>query len=210
MEPAPRRLRLPELLRQLGALDEGPNALPRDSRVPVAVIIDIADEAGFGAIFALLSLIAIPFFGLSTPFGLAMALVGVQLLIGRRRPWMPQRARNRQFPLSSLDRVATMLEKRTRFLERMTRRRWEWTLFGPARHFVGLGVTFLGLGLALPLPVPGSNLIFLVPLFIYGIGLLERDGLWILLGHAGFLVNLGLLLAFGKVVLVALDKLTSC
>lgn len=210
MEPVPRRLRLPELLRQLGALDEGPNALPRDSRIPIAVIIDMADEAGFGAIFALLSLIAIPFFGLSTPFGLAMALVGAQLLLGRRRPWMPERARRRELPLSTLDKVATLLEKRTRFLERMTRRRHEWTLFGPARHIVGLGITFLGLGLALPLPIPGSNLIFLVPLFIYGIGLLERDGAWILLGHLGVLINLGVFIAFGKVVLVAISKFTSC
>lgn len=205
-----RRLRLPELLRELGALDEGPNALPRDSRLPVGAIIDKADEAGFGAVFALLALIAIPFFGLSTPFGLAMALGGVQLLLGRTRPWMPQRARNRELPLTTLDRVATLLERRTRFLERMTRRRWEWTLFGPARNLVGGGVTLLGLGLALPLPIPGSNLIFLIPLFIYGVGLLERDGLWILAGHVSVVVNLALLVAFSGVVVAAVSRLVSC
>lgn len=206
----PRRLRLPELLRALGALDEGPEALPRDARVPIAVIIDQADEAGFGAFFALLSLIAIPFFGLSTPFGLAMALGGLQLLFGRRRPWLPQRARNRELPLSTLDHVATMLEKRTAFLERVTRRRHEWVLFGPARNLVGFGVTFLGLGLALPLPIPGSNLVFLVPLFIYGIGLLERDGLWIWLGHLGVIINAGLFIAFGSAVVAAITRLTHC
>jgi hypothetical protein len=206
----PRRLRLPELLRALGALDEGPEALPRDARVPIAVIIDQADEAGFGAFFALLSLIAIPFFGLSTPFGLAMALGGLQLLFGRRRPWLPQRARNRELPLSTLDHVATMLEKRTHFLERVTRRRHEWVLFGPARNLVGFGVTFLGLGLALPLPIPGSNLVFLVPLFIYGIGLLERDGLWIWLGHLGVIINAGLFIAFGSAVVAAVSRLAHC
>lgn len=205
-----RRLRLPELLRELGALDEGPNALPRDSRLALGTLIDKADEAGFGAVFALLSLIAIPFFGLSTPFGLAMALGGVQLLFGRTRPWMPRRARARELPLTTLDRVATLLERRTRFLERMTRRRWEWTLFGPARNLVGGGVTVLGLGLALPLPIPGSNLIFLIPLFIYGVGLLERDGLWILAGHASVLINLALLAAFSGVVVAALSRLVSC
>lgn len=184
--------------------------MPRDSKVPLALIIDKADEAGFGAIFALLSLIAIPFFGLSTPFGLAMALGGVQLMFGRKRPWMPQRARRRELPLSSLDRVATMLEKRTSFLERVTRRRCEWVLFGPARNFVGFSVTLLGLGLALPLPIPGSNLIFLVPLFIYGIGLLERDGLWIWLGHLGLVINLALFFAFGAAVVTAIQKLAHC
>jgi hypothetical protein len=206
----PRRLRLPELLRELGALDEGPNALPRDSRIEVGAIIDKADEAGFGFFFALLALIAIPFFGLSTPFGLAMALGGLQLFVGRQRPWFLRHARARQLPLSSIDRVATMLEKRTRFLERMTRRRFEWTLFGPARNAVGFGVTLLGLGLALPLPIPGSNVVFLIPLFIYGIGLLERDGVWILLGHLGLLINVALLVAFGTLVLAALSRLVRC
>lgn len=205
-----RRLRLPELLRELGALDEGPAALPRDSRIAVGAIIDKADEAGFGAVFALLSLIAIPFFGLSTPFGLGMALGGAQLLLGRQRPWMPRRARARELPLTTLDKVATLLERRTRFLERMTRRRWEWTLFGPARNLVGLGVTLLGLGLALPLPIPGSNLIFLVPLFVYGVGLLERDGLWILAGHLGVCINLALFAAFSGVVIAAVQRLSHC
>jgi hypothetical protein len=206
----PRRLRLPELLRELGALDEGPDTLPRDARISVGAIIDKAEEAGFGAVFALLALIAIPFFGLSTPFGLAMALGGAQLMCSRQRPWLPRRARARELPLSTLDRVATLLEKRTRFLERVTRRRWEWALFGPARNAIGLGVTLLGLGLALPLPIPGSNLIFLVPLFVYGIGLLERDGAWILLGHVGLVANLGLLVVFGEVVLKALRGLSRC
>lgn len=197
-------------MRELGALDEGPNALPRDARVPVGSILDKADEAGFGAVIALLAVIAIPFFGLSTPFGLAMALGGAQLLVGRQRPWMPRRARARELPLATLDRVATLLERRTRFLERMTRRRWEWTLFGPARSLVGAGVTFLGLGLALPLPIPGSNLIFLVPLFIYGVGLLERDGLWVLLGHIGAVANLAVLVAFSGAVVTALMRLRQC
>jgi hypothetical protein len=206
----PQRLRLAEILRDLGALDEGPHALPRDARITVGSVVEKADEAGFGAMFALLALIAIPFFALSTPFGLAMALGGAQLLLGRQQPWLPRRARSRTMPLSTLDRVATMLERRTRFLERMTRRRWEWLMLGPARAFVGLAVTLLGLGLALPLPIPGSNMIFLIPLFIFGIGLLERDGAWIALGHLGLLINLGLLLAFGAVVEQALARLAHC
>lgn len=195
---------------ELGALDEGPEALPRDARVSVGALVDRASEAGFGAVFALLSLIAIPFFGLSTPFGLAMALGGVQLLAGRSRPWLPRRARARTMPLSTLDRVATLLQRRTQFLKRVTRRRWEWLMLGPARNLAGLSVTLLSLGLALPLPIPGSNLIFLVPLFAFGLGLIERDGAWIVFGHVCLVVNLGLLVAFGALVENALLRLVRC
>jgi hypothetical protein len=63
----------------------------------------------------------------------------------------------------------------------------------------------LGLGLALPLPIPGSNLIFLIPLFVYAVGLLERDGIWVMVGHLGTLVDMTLLVVFGEAVLIALE-----
>ena len=72
-------------------------------------------------------------------------------------------------------------------------------------RLVGLSITFLALGLALPLPIPGSNMIFIVPLLAYAIGLLEGDGLWILLAHIATLVNMTLLVAFGATVLAVLS-----
>jgi len=73
---------------------------------------------------------------------------------------------------------------------------------------IGLGIVLLALGLALPLPIPGSNLIFLVPLFVYALGVLERDGLWIALGHLGTLANMVLLVVLGaKVVAASTDPL---
>jgi hypothetical protein len=38
-------------------------------------------------------------------------------------------------------------------------------------------------GLSLSLPVPGADWLFVVPIVLYGIGLLERDGVLILLCH---------------------------
>jgi hypothetical protein len=125
-------------------------------------------------------------------------------MIGRRTPWLPQRARRRVLGIDSLDRVRTMLSRRTRWLSRSTRRRWE-PLLTP--RLIGLFVVFLALALALPLPFPGSNLIFCVPLFVYSVGLLERDGVWIAIGHVWTLVDLALLVAFGDVVVKVLDRL---
>ena len=152
----------------------------------------------------LLSLIAIPFFGLSTPFGLAIALIGAQLMLGRARPWLPGRARRRALSMSMLDRVAALLERRTRWLAQSTRRRWE-VLIMP--RTIGLGVVVLALGLALPLPIPGSNIVFLVPLLIYAIGLLERDGLWIAVGHICLIVDVVLMFVFGGAIWLVLQQL---
>jgi hypothetical protein len=199
---APRRLRIDEMLRELGASEADPPPA-RPASITVGELVDRSAEAGFGFLVGVLTLIAIPFFGLSTPFGLAIALVGGQLAVGMRRPWLPARARRRELSMAMLDRVLVLLGRRTKFLARSTRRRWEPVVMP---RLVGLGVVLLGLGLALPLPIPGSNMIFLVPLFVYAVGLLERDGLWVVLGHLGTLVDMTMLVVFGETVLLALDK----
>jgi hypothetical protein len=198
---APRRLRLDELLRELGA-DDGGAPPARADGVTVGELVDRSAEAGFGFLVGVLTLIAIPFFGLSTPFGLAIALGGAQLAFGMKRPWLPERARKRQLSMAMLDRVLALLSRRTRWLSKSTRRRWERLLMP---RLVGLGIVLLGLGLALPLPIPGSNMIFLIPLFVYSVGLLERDGIWVLLGHLGTLIDMTLLVVFGATVLLALE-----
>jgi hypothetical protein len=193
----PRRLRLDELLRELGAHDGETPPGPRPDHLTVGALVDKAAEGGFGFLIGVLTLIAIPFFGLSTPFGLAIALLGAQLMLGRVHPWLPARARRRALSMAMLDRVLGILTRRTRWLAKLSRRRWEHAI---RPRVIGLGVVLLSLGLALPLPIPGSNLVFLIPLFLYSLGVLERDGAWIVVGHVCTLVNIVLLVVFGATV----------
>jgi hypothetical protein len=200
----PPRLRLDELLRELGAHDAGTPPPPRAESLTVGALVDKAEESGFGFLIGILTLIAIPFVGLSTPFGLAIALLGGQLMIGLRHPWLPARARRRALSMAMLDRVLVLLVRRTRWLTQLSCRRWE-PLIQP--RLIGLGIVLLALGLALPLPIPGSNLVFLIPLFTYSIGILERDGLWIVLGHLVTLIDMALLVAFGATVAQVLERI---
>jgi hypothetical protein len=76
---------------------------------------------------------------------------------------------------------------------------------GAAIGLVGIGVVILGVGLALPLPIPGSNLVFIVPIMVYAIGLLERDGLLTLVGHVMTLAHVVLGFMAWRVVAAALE-----
>jgi hypothetical protein len=201
---APPRLRLDELLRELGAhTGDGPPP-ERGAGVSVGELVDKAAEAGFGFLVGILSLIAIPFVGLSTPFGLAIALLGAQLMLGRSQPWLQKRARRRQLSIAMLDRVLALLEKHARWFATATHRRWE-PLIVP--RLVGVAIVVLALALALPIPIPGTNLIFLIPLFVYSLGVLERDGVWIAIGHALTLVDIALLFVLGDAVVRAASDL---
>ena len=72
---------------------------------------------------------------------------------------------------------------------------------------IGFGVVVLALGLALPLPIPGSNLVFLIPIIVYAIGLLERDGVWIAIGHAFLIADLVLMVVFGGAIWMVLQQI---
>jgi len=200
----PPRLRLAELLRELGADDSDSPPPERAPSLTVGALVDKAAEGGFGFLIGVLTLIAIPFVGLSTPFGLAIALLGGQLMLGLRHPWLPRRARRRALSMTMLDRVLALLARRTRWLARLSRRRWELVI---QPRLIGLCIVLLALGLALPLPIPGSNLVFLIPLLLYAVGILERDGVWIALGHLATVIDMALLLVFGATVLTVLERL---
>ena len=201
----PRRLRLDELMRELGAREKSDTSTDeRPEAITVGELVDKAAEAGFGFLVGILTLIAIPFVGLSTPFGLAIALIGAQMLLGRTKPWLPQRFRRRALRMTMLDRVLGLLTRRTRWLARSTRPRWDVVIRPRA---IGLGIVLLALGLALPLPIPGSNLVFLVPLFVYAIGLLERDGVWIALGHLSIVVHAVLVIVFSKTIVLVFEQI---
>lgn len=193
VEPA-KVLRFEELLRELG------------TREPLTVgeLVAEAGATGFGLVLGVLSVVAIAAVGLSTPFGLAIALLGVQLAVGRARPWLPRWARRRPLSAAMIDRAVAMVARRTRWLAKITRERWQPVL---ATRPIGLGVLVLALGLMLPLPIPGSNAIFAIPLVVYAIGLVERDGAWVAVGHLLAAVDALVLVVLGDAIERALVAL---
>jgi hypothetical protein len=203
---SPRQLRLSSLLTELSAdaqrrLDRRPatavaepghHVIDSSDGLTVGEILDATAHAGFGFVVALLALVAIPFVGLSTPFGLAVAFVGAQIVVGKQRPWLPARIRRRAISVAALDRIARWLTRWTRWMTHLVRPRWPLWSSRVGFCAVGVGLVVQGLGLALPLPIPGSNLVFLVPILIYAIGVLDEDGVFIAVGHLATLTAVGL------------------
>lgn len=222
-DPArPRQLRLSAILIELGADSRAiagdaasdlsaPSASAHAdkrarSNLTLGEIVDRTAHAGFGFLIALLALVAIPFVGLSTPFGLAIGFVGAQMIAGRNRPWLPLRLRRHLVAMSTLDWISRRLAKWTSGVERWIKPRGIALTRGPFWTAVGLGVVLMGLGLALPLPIPGSNWVFILPILLYAIGLLEDDGLMVVVGHLGTAVNLVLGILFYDAVKLGLLK----
>jgi hypothetical protein len=122
--------------------------------------------------------------------GPLVALVGVQLLIGLRKPWLPRFIAERGPHRSAVQRFETVLEPWLRRVERFSRPRLPGVLDHRAgAMFTGLQLVLLGVLLALPIPF--TNYMFGLVLLAYALALLERDGALMLWAWAGGIVAIG-------------------
>ena len=116
--------------------------------------------------------------------GPLVALIGLQLLVGMRRPWLPRRVAERGPKRATITRFEQRLGPWLRRLEHLIRPRLDAVLAHRAANvFTGLLLVLLGVLLALPIPF--TNYLFGVLLMAFALALLERDGALMLIAWAG-------------------------
>ncbi|HET9374889.1 MAG TPA: exopolysaccharide biosynthesis protein [Chthoniobacterales bacterium] len=136
----------------------------------------------------LLVLLALPFCfvaipGLSMPFGVAICCIGARMVIGGE-PWLPRFVMHSRLSTARSNQLLTAAIKVARMLESFVRPRLAFLHAGPTMlRLIGLGVVIASLGLMLPLPIPFSNSIPAWAVVLLAIGMMEKDGLCVLLGH---------------------------
>lgn len=145
--------------------------------------------------------------GLSGPL---VVLVGVQLLAGMRRPWLPRFIADRGPTRGTLARFEHRIGPWLLRLERLIRPRLSALLdHRVATMFTGLLLVLLGI--LLVLPIPFTNYLFGVLLMLYALALLERDGALMLIAWASGIVAIVVFGIFGGALAAAatqwLDRL---
>lgn len=175
-------------------------------RVAVGEMLDLLRERGFALLILLLALPnaipgpAVP--GLSTLTGVPLALLALQLALGRLEPRLPDWIRRKSVPRSAFQGLVMRARPWLHRLEAIVRPRM---LHLTSRHGERLiGVWMVVAALFLCLPIPLGNLPMAVGLMILAIGLMERDGVALLIGvvHTtlGAIWNLLLLWAGTEIV----------
>ena len=166
--------RLSEILSGLAA-DE------RRSRISVADIFQAMGDRAFGAlilIFALPNIVPTPP-GTSALTGTPLVFLAAQLMLGQK-PWLPRiiadRSMTRQDFASIVTRVTPWLAK----AERMLRPRLGFLIYPPAEYLIGF--VCLVLAVILALPVPLGNILPAIAICFFSFGILERDGICVLIG----------------------------
>tara|TARA_B110000459_G_scaffold34872_1_gene37030 strand:- start:1445 stop:2107 length:663 start_codon:yes stop_codon:yes gene_type:complete len=161
-------------------------------------------EKGFGLLLIVLSLpsaLPIPAPGYSTPFGVVMALIALQMIRGRKVIWLPQGLGTIRIKPKL---AKTMLGTASKFLskiERCIRPRQKWIRGRTGQ--VSLAFVVLNMACLMMLPIPLTNTFPAMVIFMIGVGLSEEDGL---LAIGAFTVGCCALLLYAGIVYIVLTQ----
>jgi len=155
---------------------------------------DVIAALGARASALLVIILALPFCapiaipGLSTPFGLAIAVLAGCYAFGLP-PWLPARLLSVKLPPRFFRAVLEGASKLLGWIERRLRPRWSWLTDSAGMRFMHMGTIVAGaVLLLLPLGgIPFTNTLPALVIVIGMLGVLERDGVAIAAAY-GFLV----------------------
>ncbi|ROO30122.1 exopolysaccharide biosynthesis protein [Salinisphaera japonica] len=173
------RITLTDLLEDLENAGQG-------NELSIAEVLETIGERGYAPITLILSILAalptgaVP--GIPTVCGISIALISIQMVFGKRYPWLPDKLKRMSIQRQRYSRVADKIKPWTQRLDRLVKPRLE-TLVGPVAIRL-IGLFFVALAACMPpleiLPfaaaAPAGAIAFI------SLGLAGRDGLWVILG----------------------------
>lgn len=194
MRPTAERLPLSQVLH--GLADD-----PICERVSIGDLLATLGDRAIGAllfIFAFPNVLPTPP-GTSAILGAPLLFLAAQLAFGRP-PWLPaiitQRSMSRDDYLTLIRRIGPWLAR----AEKLLKPRMSSLTLPPMEYLIGLLCLLLAILLALPIPL--GNMLPALAISLIALGVLERDGLWVLAG----LVTAGLAIMVVSGVMFAMIK----
>ncbi len=166
-----------------------------DARLYLGELIDAFGERGFGALmlfFGLLNIAIGIIPGTTTILGAPLLLIGIQLVIRQDQLWLPRWALKRWIERSAYREGVERILPRVRKIERLSRSRLHVMTSELSEVLIGVATVLLA-GI-LVLPIWGGNLVPALIISAFGFGLMQRDGL-------------AILLAWGAIALICLAAL---
>jgi hypothetical protein len=164
-------------------------------------LVETFGPNSFAVLFVVLMAVPalpLPTGGVSHLLEIITMLLSLELMIGRREVWIPNRWRTKELKGVTGERFSAALLKRIRWFERFARPRWS-TLFEHRTTSICFGFVVFGLSLAAFFSPPFSGLDTLPSLgvvvlslaVLFGDALLAGIGLAIGIGGIGLVIGLG-------------------
>lgn len=168
------------------------NKLP-DNGVTLSMVLELLGKESFLILSAFLTLpflapVSLP--GVSTVFGAIILLIGISLVLNRP-PWLPERFMTHVLPTDKLRICLAQGLIWIQRLEKISHRRMCRLCHGNLMSRIsGLAVVLSSLLLMAPLAfIPFSNTFPALSILLLSIGVLQQDGMFILLGYLFLIIT---------------------
>lgn len=177
-----------------------------DAGLTLHEIRDRLDERAYGLLILLLSIpCLVPgLYGVPQVVGLIVILLAGQMLVGREEPWLPRWFLNLRCRGSWLKAMADFAETKLGWIDRLSRPRLRRFADGPGEKLAAVFMILATVTIVMPL----TNTIPSIALALLSVGLIQRDGLFVLAGCAVTTVWLTLLGALGTGLLLGAEWAT--
>jgi hypothetical protein len=139
-------------------------------------------------ICALPEAMPLPIAGVSAIIGAPLVMFSAQLVLGFPSPWLPRWLMNRAFKRKDFEKVVMRVLRYLKRSERVIRPRWQWATCPIVERFLGL--LFFLLALVIILPIPFGNMLPALAVMVISLGLIESDGLLVIVGTIASLIIL--------------------
>lgn len=197
------------LANMLDRFAESGSERDRHETISLHALIEALDERAFGLGILILALpCAIPFlYGIPQIVSLPMLALAAQLAMGREHPWLPRSLGERQVSVHGLRQVVGRTRRTLGFLENLAAPRLMFLSDGVGARITGALMLIPAASILVPLPM--TNTTPGIGVGIAAIGLLERDGLLILLGLGLGITWVFLLVFFGAEAVSAIKDVVT-
>lgn len=170
------------------------------ARLTVGDVVRAFGDRGLAAVMLLWSLINfIPLPpGGTTITGFPLLILSMELALGRETLWLPRKVMASSVSRTTFRRSFGWLVPIVRVAENLSRPRLSWLVGQLSQSLIGL-VCFL-LSVVLVLPIPLGNIAPAITMALLSLGVMQRDGVAVLLGWVSVAISVGLLAVAWKVV----------
>jgi hypothetical protein len=147
--------------------------------VTVGELVDALKDRSFGVVIIFFALpnVIVP---ISWVLGTPILLLTVQMVIGRQTPWLPQIMRRQEISGETFAKIASYVVTYLAKIEKWLKPRWSFLSTDWMERLIGLYLTFLTL--VLLVPIPFGNALPAFGIAIVAAGLIEKDGVAVLVG----------------------------
>jgi hypothetical protein len=170
-------------------------------QVAVSQFTDALADRAFALlllVFALPNLVPFPIPGISVFFGVPLMFLSFQFMLGRRAPWFPGWIGRRSLPRKDLEKVVMYVIPHIKKIERFLKPRLHFLLNTFSERVIALVCLVMAVLIALPIPL--GNWFPAFTIFLLAVAVLERDGIFVVLGAISAVVSV---LLVGTLVLAA-------